>query len=270
MDGRKRLGVHSSMNPASHPYTSEEMMTIAAARKFRNRAICFVGVGLPTAAACVARSLHAPDITLVYESGAIGSKPTAIPLSIADPEIAETAEFIVSVPEIFAYWLQGGRIDMGFLGTAQVDRFGNLNTTVIGEYQSPKVRLPGAGGAPHIAANAREIVVILRHNPKALVARLDFLSTARCQGPTTLVTDLGILESEPATGELILTSHYAGSSLDHVREATGWPLAVASSLIETAPPSEQELSVLRSITSNSTQLGKTALSPANHNRLAAA
>ena len=270
MDGGKRLGVRTSMNPASHPYTSEEMMTIAAARKFRNRAICFVGVGPPTAAACVARELHAPNITLVYESGTIGSKPTAVPLSIADPELAETAEFIVSVPEIFAYWLQGGRIDMGFLGTAQVDRFGNLNTTVIGDYQSPKVRLPGAGGAPHIAANAREIVVILRHNPKALVPRLDFLSTPRCEGPITLVTDMGILESEPATGELTLTSHYAGISVSEIREATGWPLVIAADFSETPPPSEQELSVLRCITSKRTQLGKTTLTSANHNRLAAA
>jgi glutaconate CoA-transferase subunit B len=258
------------MNSASYPYTSEEMMTVAAARKFTNRAICFVGVGLPTAAACVARELHAPNITLVYESGAIGSKPSTVPLSIADPELAETAEFIVSVPEIFAYWLQGGRIDMGFLGTAQIDRFGNLNTTVIGDYQSPKVRLPGAGGAPHIAANAREIVVILRHNPKALVSRLEFLSTPRCKGQTTLVTDMGILESEPATGELILTSHYAGISVEQVREATGWPLAIAGGLRETPPPSEQELSVLRSITGNGTHLGKTALASANHNRLATA
>src|SRR5215467_7083946 len=147
-------------------YTADEMMTIAAARKFRNRATCFVGVGQPSIAACLARQLHAPDIVLVYESGAIGPKPTKPPLSIADEELANTAQFIVSVPEIFSYWLQGGRIDMGFLGTAQIDRFANLNSTVIGDYNAPKVRLPGAGGAPHIAANAKEIVITARHDLK--------------------------------------------------------------------------------------------------------
>src|SRR5262245_64296620 len=172
MDGSQRSGVRPCMN-----YTSEEMMTIAAARKFLDRTVCFVGVGLPSVAACVARELHAPNMTLVYESGAIGAKPTKAPLSIADLELAETADFIVSVPEIFGYWLQGGRIDMGFLGAAQIDRFANLNSTVIGDYFSPKVRLPGAGGAPQIAENAREIVVIVRQNPKAFVSRVDFVST---------------------------------------------------------------------------------------------
>src|SRR5436190_9350542 len=158
MDGRKCVGVYSRMNVPRPHYTPEEMMTVAAARTFKDRATCFVGVGQPSIAACLARAIHAPNITLVYESGAIGAKPTVPPLSIADPELAETADFIVSVPEIFTYWLQGGRIDMGFLGAAQIDRLGNVNSTVIGAYDSPKVRLPGAGGAPHIAANAREIV----------------------------------------------------------------------------------------------------------------
>jgi glutaconate CoA-transferase, subunit B len=254
---------------ATTNYTSEEMMTIAAARKFRDAAVCFVGVGLPSAAACVARQLHAPNIMLVYESGAIGSKPTTAPLSIADPELAETAELIVSVPEVFAYWMQGGRIDIGFLGTAQIDRFGNLNTTVIGDYKSPKVRLPGAGGAPHIAANAREIVVIVRHHPKAFVCRLDFLTTPRSCGPATVVTDLGILESEPATGELVLTSHHYGISVDQIRAATGWPLTVASELRVTPVPTDEELATLRSV-ANSTEGGKTSLTAPNHNRLAAA
>jgi len=269
MDGAKRFGVRTSMNTGLRPYTAEEMMTIAAARKFRDRTICFVGVGLPSAAACLARQLHSPNITLVYESGAIGSKPTTVPLSIADPELAETAEFIVSVPEIFAYWLQGGRIDIGFLGTAQVDRFGNLNTTVIGDYRSPKIRLPGAGGAPHIAANAREIVVIVRHNPKAFVSRLDFVTTPRCEGLTTVVTDLGILESEPGSGELILTSHHFGISVDQIREATGWPLNVADDLCETAVPTDEELAALRLLTDR-TELRKTALPSSKHNRIAAA
>src|SRR5436305_2297426 len=183
-------------------YTPDEMMTIAAARKFRDRATCFVGVGLPSVAACLARELHAPDLVLVYESGAIGPKPTKVPLSIADQELADTAEFVVSVPEIFSYWLQGGRIEMGFLGTGQIDRFANLNSTVIGKYPSPKVRMPGAGGAPLIAAGTREIVVIVRQTTKSFVAELDFLTTARCGGPTTVITDLGILETDPQTQEL--------------------------------------------------------------------
>jgi len=237
------------MSAVCTSYTSEEMMTIAAARRFRDRAICFVGVGLPSAAACVARQLHAPKITLVYESGAIGSKPTVLPLSIADPELAETAGLIVSVPEIFAYWLQGGRIDIGFLGAAQIDRFANLNSTVIGDYNSPKLRLPGAGGAPHIAANAREIVVIVRQSLKVFVSRVDFLTTARSKRKTTVVTDLGVLETLPETGELVLTSRYPGVNVQQIREATGWPLKIADNLGEVPAPTERELSVLRALAS---------------------
>jgi glutaconate CoA-transferase, subunit B len=233
------------MKMSSNVFTPEEMMTVAAARTFRDGATCFVGVGLPSVAACLARKLHAPNITLVYESGAIGSKPTRPPLSIADPELAETADFLVSVPEIFGYWLQGGRIDMGFLGAAQIDRFANLNSTVIGEYVSPKVRLPGAGGAPQIAENAREIVVIVRQNPKAFVSRVDFVSTARSGGPTTVVTDLGVMETDPATGELVLTSRHPGVSIEKIQEATGWPLMIAKDLTETSPPTAQELAALR-------------------------
>lgn len=233
-------------------FTPEEMMTIAAARTFRDGATCFVGVGLPSVAACLARELHAPNIVLVYESGAIGSKPTRPPLSIADPELAETADFLVSVPEIFGYWLQGGRIEMGFLGAAQIDRFANLNSTVIGDYRSPKVRLPGAGGAPQIAENAGEIVVIVRQNPKAFVSSVDFVSTvagARPSGPTTVVTDLGIMETEPATGELILTSRHIDVSVEKIQEATGWPLVIAKDLAETPPPTEEELTALRLLNS---------------------
>jgi glutaconate CoA-transferase subunit B len=228
-------------------YTPEEMMTIAAARKFRDRAVCFVGVGLPSVAACVARELHAPNVTLVYESGTIGAKPTKAPLSIADLELAETADFIVSVPEIFGYWLQAGRIDAGFLGAAQIDRFGNVNSTVIGNYNSPKVRLPGAGGAPHIAANVRESVVIVRQTPKAFVARLDFITTARAQGRTTVVTDLGILEMHPVSRELILTSRYAGVGVEQIREATGWDLQISENLTQAVEPTERELAVLRQL-----------------------
>jgi glutaconate CoA-transferase subunit B len=228
-------------------YTPDEIMTIAAARKFRDRATCFVGVGLPSTAACLARQLHAPDIILVYESGAIGAKPSKPPLSIADDELADTADFIVSVPEIFSYWLQGGRIDIGFLGAAQIDRFANLNSTVIGNYDSPKVRMPGAGGAPQISTGAREIVVVLRQTARSFVSELDFLTTARCKGPTTVITDLGILEADPAAEELILTSVHPGIAVDQVREATAWPLKVSDSLRETVPPTALELSTLREL-----------------------
>jgi len=232
-------------------YTPEEMMTIAAARCFRDRATCFVGVGLPSVAACVARELHAPNVILAYESGVIGAKPTVPPLSIADPELAETADFIVSVPEIFSYWLQGGRIDIGFLGAAQIDRFGNLNSTVIGSYRSPKIRLPGAGGATQIAANAKEIVVIVRQNPKAFVPSVDFISTAPCKGRTTVVTDLGILETDPSSGDLILTAQHPRVTLDEIEKATGWRLSAATGIRETPAPTVEELRALRDLTARS-------------------
>jgi len=228
-------------------YTADEMMTIAAARKFRDGATCFVGVGLPGAAACLARIIHAPDIILVYESGIIGAKPSRPPLSIADSELADTADFIVSVPEIFSYWLQGGRIDMGFLGAVQIDRYANLNSTVIGNYDSPKVRMPGAGGAPQITAGAREIVVLLRQSPKTFVRQLDFLTSARCTGTTTVITDLGVLETDPAAGELTLTSCHPGITVDAAREATGWPLRIGVALGQTPVPSSLELSALRGL-----------------------
>jgi glutaconate CoA-transferase subunit B len=230
-------------------YTSEEMMTVAAARQFKDRTICFVGVGLPSVAACLARQVYAPDIVLMYESGAIGAQPVVPPLSIADPELAETAITLVSFPEIFAYWVQGGRVELGVLGAAQIDRFANLNTTVIGDYHSPKLRLPGAGGAPHIAATAREVLVIVRHNLKTFVPHLDFLTTTRANGCTTVVTDLGILETEPATEELRLTSHYPGTTVDQIREATGWTLHIADELDEAPPPAPDELDALRQLLS---------------------
>src|SRR6266849_3881040 len=180
-------------------YTADEMMTIAAARMMRNGATCFIGIGLPSAAANLARLTHAPDTVLIYESGTIGTKPAVLPLSIGDGELSETALTVVSVVEIFSYWLEGGRIDLGFLGAAQIDRFANINSTVIGDYSSPKVRMPGAGGAPQITRGAREIVVVLRQTPRSFVAQLDFLTTARCSGPTTVISDLGILEANPGT-----------------------------------------------------------------------
>jgi glutaconate CoA-transferase subunit B len=228
-------------------HTPEEMMIIAASRMFRNAATCFVGVGQPGLAACLARQLHAPNVVLICESGVIDPKPATPPLSIADPELADTAAFIVSVPEIFSYWLQGGRVDMGFLGAAQIDRFGNVNSTVIGDYSSPKIRLPGGGGAPQIAEHVREIVVIVRHTPKVFVPRVDFVTTVRPPGRLTVVTDLGVLESANPMGELLLTSRHPGVTVDQIQDATAWQLAIAEPLVETVAPTEEEIALLRKL-----------------------
>ena len=242
-------------------YTADEMMTIAAARMIRNGAVCFVGIGLPSAAANLARLTHAPDTVLIYESGTIGTKPSVLPLSIGDGELAETADAVVPLPEIFAYWLQGGRVDLGFLGAAQIDRFANINTTVIGDYHKPSTRLPGAGGAPEIAASSKEVLITLRHNRRAFVKKLDFVTSGGHmeggdsrekmrlpgKGPTAVITDLGILTPDPVTRELTLTSLHPGVSVEKVVDATGWPLQVAPELATTAAPTETELSVLRDL-----------------------
>jgi glutaconate CoA-transferase, subunit B len=238
-------------------YTADEMMAIAAARRLTNGTVCFVGIGLPSKAANLARRTHAPGCVLVYESGTIGAKPAHLPLSIGEGELAETADAVVSVPEIFGYWLQGGRVDVGFLGAAQIDRFGNLNSTVIGDYDSPKVRLPGAGGAPEIAACCRETYVMLRQTPRTFVAELDFRTTAgsgpaseqgvRGAGVTVVVTDLGILEPDPETHELTLTTLHPGVSAETARKATGWDLRVSPDLRTGAPPTPEELRALREL-----------------------
>ncbi|MFN2628217.1 MAG: CoA-transferase subunit beta [Gaiellaceae bacterium] len=222
------------------------MMAVAAARRLVNRTVCFVGIGLPSRAANLARSTHAPDCVLVYESGTIGAKPQHLPLSIGDGELAETADAVVSVPEIFAYWLQAGRIDVGFLGAAQIDRFGNLNSTVIGEYGHPKVRLPGAGGAPEIATACRETFVMLRQSTRTFVSEVDFLTT-RGDGVTAVVTDLGVLEPDPETRELTLTSIHPGVTRDHTVSATGWELRIAADLEMAEPPTAAELTALRAL-----------------------
>jgi glutaconate CoA-transferase subunit B len=242
-------------------WTADEMMTVAAARMLRNGTVCFVGIGLPSTAANLARRLHAPDCVLVYESGCIGAKPTRLPLSIGDGELAETADAVVSVPEIFAYWLQGGRISVGFLGAAQIDRFGNINSTVVGSYGHPAVRLPGAGGAPEIAASAGEVIVIVRQTPRIFVPRCDFRTSVgfgdgpgareklglRGAGPTVVITDLGVLRPDPATCELVLTELHPGVTVDDARAATGWELRVADSVGATAPPGDDELTALRAL-----------------------
>src|SRR5690348_16361181 len=225
-------------------YTKDEMMTVEAARRLRDGAVCFVGIGLPSLAANLARRTHAPACVLVYESGTIGAKPQHLPLSIGDGELAETADAVVSVPEMFAYWLQGGRIDVGFLGAAQIDRHGNLNSTVIGDYARPKVRLPGGGGAPEIATGVDDVFVLLRQTPRAFVERLDF-TTSLGDRVRVVVTDLGVLE--PDAGELTLTRLHPGATVEQAREATGWSLRVAGDVRATEPPSETELAALRSL-----------------------
>jgi glutaconate CoA-transferase subunit B len=224
-------------------HSADEMMTVAAARELRDGEVCFVGIGLPSTAANLARGMHAPDVVLIYESGTIGSKPTRLPLSIGDGDLAETADSVVSVPEIFNYWLQGGRVDVGFLGAAQIDRHGNLNSTVIGAYDAPKVRLPGAGGAPEIAAQARRVITIVRQSPRTFVGELDFKSSLGARDQV-VITDLGVLRRN---GELVLEALHPGVTLDQAREATGWDLQVADELLTTEPPTDEELALLREL-----------------------
>ena len=225
-------------------WTADEIMAVEAARRLRDGTVCFVGIGLPSLAANLARRTHAPGCVLVYESGTIGAMPRRLPLSIGDGELAETADAVVPVPEMFAYWLQAGRIDVGFLGAAQIDRRGNLNSTVIGPYDRPAVRLPGGGGAPEIATGVRDVFVMLRQNRRTFVERLDF-TTSVGERVRVVVTDLGVLE--PRDGELTLVATHPGVTADEAREATGWNLRVAAGLRETEPPSEAELAALRSL-----------------------
>jgi len=241
--------------------TPEDRMTIAAARLLRDRAVVFVGIGLPSKACNLARATHAPGLVLIYEAGPIGAKPSVLPLSIGDGELATTADTVVSTPEIFRYWLQGGRIDVGFLSAAQIDRFANLNTTVIGPYEKPTVRLPGAGGAPEIAAQAGEVFLVLAQSPRTFVSKLDVVTTVGFGaggndrqrlgftgwGPTAVVTELGILRPDPETRELVLTELHPGVSRDQAIAATGWPLRVAANVKPTDDPTDAELSALRSI-----------------------
>jgi glutaconate CoA-transferase, subunit B len=225
-------------------YTADEMMAVEAARRIDDGTVCFVGIGLPSLAANLARRTHAPDCVLVYESGTIGSKPDELPLSIGDGELADTADAVVAVPEMFAYWLQGGRIDVGFLGAAQIDRHGNLNSTVIGEYDHPAVRLPGGGGAPEIALGVEDVFVMLRQSPRTFVDDLDF-TTSSGERVRVVVTDLGVLE--PRDGELTLTQLHPGVEPSRAREATGWELRIAQDVRESAAPNTAELTALRSL-----------------------
>ena len=247
---------------AAAEYSSDEMMTVAAARALADGMTCFVGIGLPSAAANLARATHAPNLVLIYESGTIGAKPDRLPLSIGDGILAETADAVISVPEIFNYWLQPGRIDVGFLGAAQIDKYGNINTTIVGgDYGNPKVRLPGAGGAPEIAASCKEVIVIVRQSRRAFVEKVDFVTSVgygsgpgdrerlglRGNGPRQIITDLGVLTPDPETYEFTVTAIFPGVTEQTIRERTGWEVAIAAAPQTAQPPSAAELAALRAI-----------------------
>jgi len=240
--------------------TRDEYMTITAARALTG-GTCFVGIGKPSLAANLARRLHAPDLVLIYESGPVGAKPTVIPLSIGDGELATTADFVIGVAEMFNYWVQGGRFEVAFLGAAQLDRFANINTTVVGPYDAPVTRLPGAGGAPEIAASCGEVMVIVQQTRRAFVERVDFLTSVgfgdgpgcrerlglRGRGPQRVITDLGVLQPDPVSCELVMTALHPGVTRDEARTATGWELRFADDLTVTPEPTEAELSTLRGL-----------------------
>lgn len=241
--------------------TPSEMMTIAAARALNNDDVCFVGIGAPSAACNVARLTHAPDITLIYESGTIGTAPDVLPLSIGDGELCETAITTVPVPEMFRYWLQGGRITIGFLGAAQLDRFGNINTTVIGDYARPKTRLPGGGGAPEIATASGQVYITLAQSKRSMVEKIDFYTSfghgdggdhrrrlgIATAGPTLLVTDLAIWKPDPVTREFTVVSLHPGVTREKVQESCGWPVRFADALETTPAPTQTELATLRDL-----------------------
>ncbi len=242
------------------PVTPAETMVVVAARTLTSADVCFVGIGHPSTAGNLARLTHAPDISLIYESGPIDTAPDVLPLSIGDGELADTALTTVSIPEMFRYWLQGGRIDVGFLGGAQIDRFGNINSTTIGGYASPAVRLPGAGGAPEIATHSRRVYVIMRHSPRSMVAEVDFITTlghgrdgnARTElglttaGPVQLITDLCVM-APGADNAFEVVALHPGVTRARVVEQTGWPVRFADDVDETAPPTGCELTTLRQL-----------------------
>ena len=253
-------------------YNDTEMMTVAAARTLTDDDVCFVGIGLPSAACNLARLTHAPKLRLVYESGTLETKPDVLPLSIGDGELCETSLVTVPVPEMFTYWLQGGRITVGFLGGAQIDRFGNLNSTVIGDYTTPKVRLPGSGGATEIATGCQRIYIVMRHSRRSFVERLSFQTslghgpTGRerralgvpTEGPALLVTDLCVMVPHAETKEFEVTTLHPGVTREQVVEATGWPVRFAEEVTETPPPSAFELDVLRDLNARTARAHGTA------------
>ncbi len=242
-------------------FTPNEMMTIAASRALKSSDVCFVGIGAPSAACNVARLTHAPDITLIYESGTIGTAPEVLPLSIGDGELCDTAVTTVSVPEMFRYWLQGGRITIGFLGAAQLDKYGNINTTVIGDYHKPKTRLPGGGGAPEIAGSAQEIYITMAQSKRGMVEKIDFYTSfghgdggdhrqrlgIDTKGPSLLITDLAVWKPDPVTQEFTVVSLHPGVTREQVQDTCGWTVKFAETLETTPAPTSEELTTLRDL-----------------------
>ena len=236
-------------------------MTAVAARELRDGEVVFVGIGLPNLACNLARATHAPDLVLIYESGAVGAIPERLPVSIGDPALVTGALMVCGMADIFQCFLQNGRIEVGFLGGAQIDRYGNINTTVVGSYAKPKVRLPGSGGAAEIAVHAQRTLIISRLSKRAFPADVDFITspgqrmrgTARRDlgmpgaGPVKIITDMGILEANPESGEMELTALYPGVGIDSVRGAVGWPLHVREPLADVAAPTGRELALLREV-----------------------
>lgn len=269
MSGPER-GAAGGPGPAAGPgptpggpgFSKSEMMIVAAARELAGQRVCFVGVGLPNVAVNLAQRTVAPDIELVYEAGIFGARPARLPLSIGDPTIVSGATAAMSMFELFAFYLQGGRVDVGFLGAAQIDRFGNINTTVIGDYATPRTRLPGSGGACEIAINARQIFVIMRQSRRSFVERIDFRTSPGNlggaanserirreqgwlgRGPSVVVTDLGIYHFDES-GEMRLDSLHPGATLDQVRETIGWEPRISADLATTPAPTSTELDLMR-------------------------
>ncbi len=240
-------------------WSKSEMLVVAGARALEGRRVCFVGIGLPNIAVALAQRTVAPDIELIYESGVYGARPARLPLSIGDPCLVTGATAAMGMVELFSFYLQGGLVDVGFLGAAQLDRFGNINTTVIGDYDRPKVRLPGSGGACEIAINAREVFVLMRQSARSFVERIDFrtspgnlggaaLRAAQGwpgQGPSVVVTDLGRYGFDPDTGEMVLLAVHPGVGVEDAKAATGWDLKVADDLQVTPDPTDTELRLIR-------------------------
>ena len=256
-------------------YTATEMMTIAAARALTNEDICLVGIGLPSAACNLARLTHAPNITLVYESGTLETRPRVLPLSIGDGELCETALTTVPVPEMFQYWLQGGRITVGFLGGAQVDRFGNLNSTVVGDYAKPDVRLPGSGGATEIATACHRVFIVMPQSRRSFVEKLDFLTSLghgpsgrerrelklRTEGPAMIVTDQCTMRPDPDSNEFKVATTHPGVTREQVAASTGWRVGFVDEPGETRPPTIEELDVLRDLIQRTRDAHGTAEGP---------
>ncbi len=233
-------------------------MAVTASRALANGEVVFVGIGLPNLACNLARATHAPDLVLIYESGAVGAVPERLPVSIGDPALVTGSLMVASMAEVFQYMLQNGRIEVGFLGAAQIDQWGNINTTVIGSYDAPKIRLPGSGGAAEIAAHAKRTIVIAKLGAKTFPAAVDFVTSPGHRyhgarrgpgltgaGPVSVITDMGILEVDEASGELVLAALYPGVSVETFARGVGWPLRTQPSLREVEPPTHTELDLLR-------------------------